>query len=135
MLLGNIDANIANLTGGNALQTAAVGGYRSGLTLVGELGPELVDFQNPERVYTADQTAGMFAQAPGSGQQFSLMVRELQQLRQEVATLRKDQQKQTGDLIVTNYDATNKLAEQIAEAVVQTVADSDWQTRNKPQIK
>lgn len=135
MLLGNIDANIANLTGGNALQTAAVGGYRSGLTLVGELGPELVDFQNPGRVYTADQTAGMFAQAPGSGQQFSLMVRELQQLRQEVATLRKDQQKQTGDLIVTNYDATNKLAEQIAEAVVQTVADSDWQTRNKPQIK
>lgn len=134
-LLENIDTNMAKLAGGEALQTAATGGYRSGLTLVGELGPELVDFQNPGRVYTADQTAGMFAQAPGSGQQFGLMVRELQQLRQEVTILRKDQQKQTGDLIVTNYDATNKLAEQIADAVVQTVADSNWQTRSKPQIK
>ena len=134
-LLDNIDTNIAKLAGGESLQTAATGGYRSGLTLVGELGPELVDFQNPGRVYTADQTAGMFAQAPGNGQQFGLMVRELQQLRQEVTILRKDQQKQTGDLIVTNYDATNKLAEQIADAVVQTVADSNWQTRSKPQIK
>ena len=133
-LLSNIDANMATLAGGNALQTAATGGYRSGLTLVGELGPELVDFQTPGRVYTADQTAGMFAQAP-NGQQFNLVVAELQQLRQEVATLRKDQQRQTGDLIVTNYDATNKLAEQITDAVVQTVTDSNWQNRSKPQIK
>lgn len=133
-LLSNIDANMAALAGGNALQTAATGGYRSGLTLVGELGPELVDFQTPGRVYTADQTAGMFAQAP-NGQQFNLVVAELQQLRQEVATLRKDQQRQTGDLIVTNYDATNKLAEQITDAVVQTVTDSSWQNRSKPQIK
>lgn len=39
------------------IKARAVGGYTSpGLTLVGEKGPELVDFTRPSQVYTADQT-------------------------------------------------------------------------------
>jgi hypothetical protein len=41
---------------------AATGGFRTtGAVMVGELGREVVDFDTPGRVYTADQTRGMFA--------------------------------------------------------------------------
>lgn len=37
----------------------ATGGRAEGMTVVGELGPELVDFTSPARVYTKDQTQGL----------------------------------------------------------------------------
>ena len=43
----------------NGLPTFAKGGLASGLSLVGEQGPELVDFKSPGRVYTAGQTSAM----------------------------------------------------------------------------
>jgi hypothetical protein len=115
---------------------AANGGYRSGITLVGERGPEYVDFNTPGRVYTAEQTQGMFA-APrtGTAQTFSLMVSELQDLREEVTQLRKEQQRQTGDMIMTNYDAQQQVAEQIVTAVIQSVSEKDWQEKSKPTLK
>ncbi len=41
----------------------ARGGVASGWSIVGELGPELVNFTDPARVYPADQTARMLAPA------------------------------------------------------------------------
>ena len=41
-------------------QAFASGGLATGLSLVGENGPEMVDFRTPGRVYTAEQTQGMF---------------------------------------------------------------------------
>ena len=41
----------------------ASGGTASGLSLVGERGPELVDFSQPSHVYTAGQTKAMQAAA------------------------------------------------------------------------
>ena len=38
---------------------AASGGIRDGWTIVGEEGPELVNFTNPGRVYTARDTQNM----------------------------------------------------------------------------
>jgi len=130
-VLKNIDASLSILSG-NA--PAARGGWRSGITLVGEQGPEFVDFQTPGRVYTADQTAGMFSSPRGSnGQQ--AVIAELQALRTEVAQLRKEQQQQTGDLITTNYDAAQTLATNIADAVTQSAVDSAWQSRNVSAVK
>jgi phage-related minor tail protein len=41
---------------------AATGGWRSsGPLMVGELGPEVIDLETPGRVYTNEQTRGMFA--------------------------------------------------------------------------
>ena len=40
-----------------AIGAAATGGFRRGLTVVGELGPELVDLGSGSRVYTNDQLA------------------------------------------------------------------------------
>jgi hypothetical protein len=53
------------------IQTFATGGYASGRALVGENGPEFVDFKTPGRVYPADQTAGMF----GSGDAAEVLTR------------------------------------------------------------
>lgn len=135
--LASIDANIANLTGGTtaAVTAHAAGGMASGWSLVGEKGAELVDFNTPGRVYTADQTAGMFADGPGMSQSINAMVVEIQSLREEVTQLRKDQQKQTGDLIISNYDANQKAAEEVANAVTTASADSTWTERSKSQIK
>lgn len=130
-VLKNIDTSLSILSG-NA--PAARGGWRSGITLVGEQGPEFVDFQTPGRVYTADQTAGMFTPV-SSGNNQQVLVAELQALRKEVAQLRKEQQEQTGDMINTNYDANQSLAAHIAEAVTQGMVDSAWQSRNAVTLK
>jgi hypothetical protein len=130
-LLSSIDANIATIAGVPGL---AGGGRASGLTLVGEVGPELVDFTAPGRVYSADQTAGMFTPRGGNNQAMGAVVVELQQLRKEVTQLRKDQQQQTGDLIMSNYDANQKASEEIATAVTSTSQNAAWNTRSKSQI-
>lgn len=132
-ILSNIDNGIAKLAGTTPLQAFAAGGYASGLALVGEYGPEVVDFATPGRVYTADQTAGMF-RAPSSGNQQQAVVAELQAVRQELAQLRKDQQAQTGDLIISNYDANQKTATAVADAITGTAAETNWQVRAKPTL-
>lgn len=135
LLLQNIDAGIAKLAGIAAapIQTAATGGWRQGITLVGEEGPELVDFTTPGRVYTADQTSGMFI-APTSNNTNQQLVQELRALKQEVAQLRKDQQTQTGDLIMSNYEANQRAADTVAATVNSTAQVTAWATRSKPSI-
>jgi hypothetical protein len=121
-ILTSIDANIATIAGVPGL---AGGGRASGLTLVGEMGPELVDFSMPGRVYSADQTAGMFI--PGSnnsGQQ--QLIQEVRNLRQEVAKLRTQQSEETGHLINATYDAQTKNAELVTEGVTDAAAKQAW---------
>jgi hypothetical protein len=127
-LLSSIDANIATIAGVPGL---AGGGRASGLTLVGEVGPEFVDFTSPGRVYSADQTAGMFTPRGGNNQAMGAVVLELQQLRKEVTQLRKDQQQQTGDLIMSNYDANRKASGDIVTAVTESSEATAWADRSK----
>lgn len=121
-LLTSINENIALIAG---VPARAGGGRASGLTLVGEMGPELVDFSTPGRVYTADQTAGMFAPATNNNVQQAL-IREIQNLRQEVAQLREQQSTETGHLINATYDAQNRNATQVADGVKEAVAKQAW---------
>jgi hypothetical protein len=127
-LLSNINKNIAVLVGAPA---HATGGYASGWALVGERGPEMVNFSNPAQVYTADQTRGMFS----AGQSMNAMVAELQQLRQEIAQLRKEQQQQTGDIIISNYDANQQAATGVSEAVMDSSNNTTWLERSKTTLK
>ncbi len=62
---------------------ASGGAYPGGLALVGEQGPELINFNEGGHVYTANQTAGLL-----SGN--SELITELQTLRQEVVMLRAE---------------------------------------------
>jgi hypothetical protein len=121
-LLSSINTNIALIAG---VPQAARGGRVSGLTLVGEMGPELVDFSTPGRVYSADQTAGMFTPGVGNtGQQ--QLIQEVRNLRQEVAKLREQQSTETGHLINATYDAQSKNAEQVTEGVTEAAAKQAW---------
>lgn len=87
---------------GTLVRTRAMGGYTPpGLTLVGEEGPELVNFQAPSMVYTAAQTAGLM----GGGN--AEMVAELRALRAEVAALRA-----AGERTASNTAQMPQLAEQ-----------------------
>ncbi len=131
-LLTTINNNIALIAGVPAL---AGGGRSSGLTLVGELGPELVDFSTPGRVYTADQTAGMFSAPTGASQSFGAMVAEIRNLKDEVTQLRREQQKQTGDIIISNYEANQRNAEDVASAVEESTSSMLWQDRTQSVIK
>lgn len=131
-LLSTINENIAKIAG---VPAAASGGRVSGVTLVGEMGPELVDFNTPGRVYTAEQTAGMFGGSGGNmAGAIGAMVVEVQQLRAEVTQLRRDQQKQTGDIIISNYDANQKASETVATAVQETSQNVAWTERSKSEI-
>jgi hypothetical protein len=127
-LLASIDANILKLV---TPAGYASGGYASGWALVGERGPEMVNFSNPAQVYTAEQTRGMFS----AGQSMGAMVNELQQLRNEVRQLRTDQQKQTGDIIISNYDANQQAADSISGAVKEVNIDTAWTARSQPVLK
>lgn len=135
-LLTNIDLGISALANipATSIGAAATGGWRQGLTLVGELGPEVVDFKTPGQVYTAEQTAGMFAPNLNATNQQAI-VQELKALRTELAQLRRDQQQQTGDLIMSTYDSNQKASEKVAETITATNADSVWQDRSKVVIK
>ena len=81
------------LTGllGGTIRTRASGGYTpAGFTLVGEEGPELVDFTRPGMVYTADQTRAMLHGGAGRQVVAATPTPETVALRQEVYQLRRD---------------------------------------------
>ena len=65
-------------------QFADGGSYQGGLALVGEEGPELINFNQPGQIFTAGQTRGLM------NQDNSDLVEELQALRQEVQMLRSE---------------------------------------------
>jgi hypothetical protein len=76
-------AVIAALTGNTIPAFATGGSYAGGVALVGEQGPELINFNQPGQVFDASQTQGMF-----SGQNNAELVMEVRALRSEVSNLR-----------------------------------------------
>ncbi len=109
----------------------ATGGLApKGTHIVGELGPELVDFTTPGRVYTAQETFGMFNGGGSSvASAVGNMTREIIALKQELAQLRKEQQEQTGHIITANYDANSRNATTVATATEEASKASIWATR------
>lgn len=109
----------------------ASGGLASGISMVGEAGRELVDFSTPGRVYTNEQTEGMFT----GGSKLVEVVQELRQLRLEVTQLRTQQQTETGHLITATYDAQSRNAEEVAKAVVDSANKQVWTAKVKESVK
>jgi CheY-like chemotaxis protein len=58
------------------------------------------------------------------------LLAEVASLTAEVAALRNDQQKQTADIITTNYDATTKAANDTALSFENLLNDREWEVRN-----
>lgn len=105
----------------------AKGGYASGDALVGEQGPELVDFNSPGRVYSANNTAAMLGNT-------AELINEIKSLRQEVAKLREEQKEQTGHLIQSNYDANAKAAEKVVEGTQDASNAAIWKIKSAPKV-
>ena len=105
----------------------AKGGIAYGQSLVGEQGPELVDFTSPARIYTARDT-NLFGDNKA-------IIKELQELRKELSQLRQDQQEQTGHLITTNYDANIKAAGKVASATEDATEKAVWLQKSVATIK
>ena len=135
---GPLTASLTGLTGamaagliGNSRQMGidghAKGGIAYGQSLVGEQGPELVDFTSPARVYTARDT-NLFGDNKA-------IIKELQELRKELSQLRQDQQEQTGHLITTNYDANIKAAGKVASATEDATEKAVWLQKSVATIK
>lgn len=98
----------------------ASGGIAKGMSIVGEKGPELVNFPAPTKVYSNSQTNDI----ANSNQ---ALLQEMRALREEVAQLRQEQQEQTGHLITATYDSNAKNANAITEAANDT--KSNWDQR------
>jgi len=104
----------------------AGGGMASGLTIVGENGPELANFTSQARIYSNPASNDIFNTAE--------LVSEIKSLRKEVSQLRADQKEQTGHLIAANYDANAKNAEMVAESTDAALADQSWKVRSQVKI-
>ena len=104
----------------------AAGGLAQGISIVGENGPELVDFKNPGRVYSNQASNDIFSTKE--------LVEEIKALRKEVADLRADQKEQTGHLITSTYDANNRNAEAIVTANQEALNNQNWSTRSKVKV-
>jgi hypothetical protein len=104
----------------------AEGGLAQGISIVGEKGPELVDFKNPGRVYSNQASNDIFSTKE--------LVEEIKALRKEVANLRADQQEQTGHLITSTYDANMKNAEAITIGNQEALNNQNWSTRSKVKV-
>lgn len=104
----------------------ADGGLARGLSIVGENGPELVDFNSPGRVYTAEQTFGMFNGTSPANQE---LVNEIRNLRREVQELRKQQQQETGVLVSATFDSQKNTSKELTETIKSTSSTAAWSTK------
>jgi hypothetical protein len=107
----------------------AKGGYAQGLALVGEEGPELVDFKTPGRVYTARDTNEFFNRQAANTSNTE-MINELKALRQEIKELREQQKTETGHVIQATYDAQAQNADAIAGVVNESSSKALWANRS-----
>ena len=104
----------------------AKGGIASGIAVVGERGPELVDFATPSRVYSNKASNDLLNNRE--------LIAEIRNLRKEVAELRADQREQTGHLIASNYDANSANAKEIAKATEEAAQAQVWNARSKVKL-
>lgn len=96
----------------------ANGGFASGMAIVGERGPEIVDFTNsPGRVYTNSQLSSAMSMGQGAGE-------EVRMLRRELA----EQSKMLAMVIAQSSQAN---AERVSGAVENTASRSTWDNEQR----
>lgn len=104
----------------------ARGGLAQGLAMVGEKGPELVDFATPSRVYSNKASNDMFNNKE--------LVAEIKRLNATVDKLVADQNTQTGHLIASNFAANAEAAQKIADATLEAASNTSWKERTAIKI-
>jgi hypothetical protein len=106
------------------INSFAKGGFASGLSLVGEEGPEFVDFTNPGRVYSKGQSESMFSEFGGN------LAQEVRALREEVKQLRKENREDSDSQIRNNAACSQESANSMKEAMIEISSREEFNRRN-----
>lgn len=111
----------------------ATGGYATSWTVVGEEGPELVNFtNNPGRVYSNENSFDLLNPRSNTN---DAVVQELQKLRKTVEHLQAQQAQQTNAIINSNYDANLKAADKVGASVSDAAKQKEWDAKNGIKLK
>lgn len=107
-----------------ALPGLASGGIGRGLTVVGEKGPEIVNFDSPGTVFNTNQSQGMMASfvAP--------LIKEVQQLRKQVETLQEQSVINSNNMIKAGIISNQQNAETISGSISEAEDRKGWDSRS-----
>lgn len=126
------------------LQPGIATGVEKALDAYAQVGPEasfavgtnyvprdmIAQIHEGERIIPAADNAMLMQSFSNRNENERVLVDEIRKLRKEVEELRNDQHKQTGDLIRSNFDANQVVADKVGE----TSKDRSWQERSKAAI-
>jgi hypothetical protein len=104
--------------------------HRGGWAKVGENGEELVNFDQPARIYNASQTRQALSGAPDDDQ----VVAELRALRATLEAFMAQQSAETSASINANVAAQRRTAEAVASKVADVVGRASWESNNRPTL-
>ncbi len=112
-----------------AIDTFAKGGLMSGMALVGEVGPEIVNFDNPGQVYSNSQSKNIFADY---GKE---MANAIKSLEDEVKSLKKQMNDNARMQIEANHTSNMLAANQVSTTVKDTASVAIFtNTRNTSNV-
>ena len=112
---------------------AAVPGFARGTNFVPE--DMLAQIHQGERIIPAADNAQLMTSLNNRDEANRVLVSEIRNLRSEVKQLREQQAKETGNIIVANFDAQQRAAEQIEIAMNNTAQQSTWTAKVREGVK
>lgn len=95
----------------------------------------LAQIHKGERIIPAADNAQLMQNLNSRDEANRVLVSEIRNLRTEVQQLREQQAKETGDIIVANFDAQQRAAGQIETAMVNTAQQSNWTAKVRESVK
>jgi hypothetical protein len=88
-----------------------------------------------ERIIPAADNAQLMQNLNSRDEANRVLVAEIRNLRSEVKQLREQQAAETGSIIVANFDAQQRAAEQIGTAMTNTAQQSTWTAKVREGVK
>jgi hypothetical protein len=136
----NIDAlrivgNATNLSDSGAGGWSSWGGpsFAVGTNFVPD--DMLAQVHRGERIIPAADNAQLMQSLNNRDEANRVLVSEIRNLRSEVKQLREQQAKETGNIIVANFDAQQRAAEKIETAMNNTAQQSTWTAKVREGVK
>jgi hypothetical protein len=95
----------------------------------------LAQIHKGERIIPAADNAQLMQNLNSRDEANRVLVAEIRNLRSEVKQLREQQAAETGSIIVANFDAQQRAAEQIEAAMTNTAQQSNWTAKVREGVK
>jgi hypothetical protein len=95
----------------------------------------LAQIHQGERIIPAADNAQLMTSLNSRDETNRVLVSEIRNLRSEVKQLREQQAKETGNIIIANFDAQQRAAQQIETAMSNTAQQSTWAAKVREGVK